>query len=303
MTTLLAHAICAALVAADLGARTIRLRWLIAGTGQRLGVAESLRTNLFADAGATLTPMRLGGEPARLASLRLARIPLHAIGVALSYEILTSWSVLVLVGAGLAWRLAGRWLAEAGPALAATAVGHRWAIIAVLALSLLAIRMAHRLRHRVGARWSAPLREAIACWREMPAWTVAASAGLSLVNIATRTALLPVLVLSLPDPPQLPTLVLGSFLLVYGQLFLPTPAGAGAVELGLLGGAAGTLGGQAATVLLAWRWWASGMTTLLGLVAAVRLRGWRDLFGRDTPPSPNPDLRVTCAAGDRHEYG
>lgn len=280
MTAVVAHLTCALLVATDLAARTVRLRWLVQGTGQQLTLRESLRTNLFADAGATVTPMRLGGEPARLASLRMAGVPFHAIGVALAYEILTSWSTLALTALFLLWRLAPRWLTEAGPALAATAREDRWALLAVVGLSLAAIAVAHRLRHRWGTRLRTSLAEARTCWRDMPRWPVVASLALSGVNIATRTALLPVLVLALPEPPQLATLVLGSFLLVYGQLFLPTPAGAGAVELGVLGGAAGDLGGTAATVLLAWRWWASGATTMLGLLAALRARGWRELLGR-----------------------
>ena len=59
---------------------------------------------------------------------------------------------------------------------------------------------------------------------------------MSFVNLATRVAILPVLALTLPNPPALALLIVGSFALLYGQLILPTPAGAGAVELGFLGG-------------------------------------------------------------------
>lgn len=271
MTPLEAHLACAALVAADLGARTLRLRWLVGGAGYRLSAGEAFRTNVFADAGATLTPMRLGGEPARIASLRLARVPFHAIGVALGYEILTSWGTLLLAAVLLAWWFAPEWLADAGPRLLATINRHELAIVAVIAASALAVLAAHRLRHRWQERLASPIGEAVRCWRSMPPRPVAMSVGCSAVNIVSRTALLPILALSLPDPPQAATLWLGSFLLVYGQLFLPTPAGAGAVEFGLLGGMAGDLGGGAG-LLVAWRWWSSGASTVLGVMALTRVR-------------------------------
>ena len=65
---------------------------------------------------------------------------------------------------------------------------------------------------------------------------------MSFINLATRVAILPVLALTLADPPAMGPLAVGSFALLYSQLVLPTPSGAGAVELGFLGGAAGDLG-------------------------------------------------------------
>src|SRR5207249_3902232 len=48
--------------------------------------------------------------------------------------------------------------------------------------------------------------------------------------------------------------IVGSFTLLFGQLALPTPAGAGAVELGFVGGFAETMSpGALAGLLVAWR--------------------------------------------------
>src|SRR5206468_2307690 len=82
---------------------------------------------------------------------------------------------------------------------------------------------------------------------------VTLAATLTAVSMALRIAILPVLV---AGQPGLATgaMVLGSFTLLFGQLALPTPAGAGAVELGFVGGFAGTLSAAAlATLLVAWR--------------------------------------------------
>jgi uncharacterized membrane protein YbhN (UPF0104 family) len=87
-------------------------------------------------------------------------------------------------------------------------------------------------------------------------------------------AILPVLALTLPSPPAMGPLVVGSFALLYSQLVLPTPSGAGAVELGFLGGAAGDLGSGEGWLLLAWRVYTNGIGVLLGVVLAVRIYGW-----------------------------
>ena len=105
-------------------------------------------------------------------------------------------------------------------------------------------------------------------------WPLVASLPLSFLNVATRTAILPVLALTLPSPPEMGPMFLGSFALLYSQLVLPTPSGAGAVELGFLGGAAGDLGERAGWLLLAWRFYTNGVGVLLGVGFAAHTYGW-----------------------------
>jgi hypothetical protein len=69
-------------------------------------------------------------------------------------------------------------------------------------------------------------------------------------------------------------MVLGSFALLYSQMILPTPSGAGAVELGFLGGAAGNLGSRTGWLLLAWRFYTSGIGIILGIGLAAHAYGW-----------------------------
>ena len=95
-----------------------------------------------------------------------------------------------------------------------------------------------------------------------------------MVSILTRTAVLPVLALTIPDPPAWGPVILGSFVLLYSQLVLPTPSGVGAVEFGFLAGAAGSMGADHILVLALWRFYTTG----IGLIAAgwlvIRLYGW-----------------------------
>lgn len=279
-----AHAICLALVAADLVARTWRLQLLVQGVGHRLSFRESFRINLYADAGATLTPMRVGGEPARLAGMLGAGIPATASFVAIAYEVIVAWPVLLAIALMFGMHYAATWWAAAAPALTASITeAWHWALGVTLA-SVVAWLLARRLAHALPRHVSRPFRRIAVYWRRMPRWPLVASIPLSAVNVLTRIALLPVLALTLPDPPQFAVLLVGSFALVYSQLVLPTPAGAGVVEFGFLGGAAGDLG-RGAGLLLAWRLYSSGIGTVLGVGLALRHHGLpalRAVLGRLT---------------------
>jgi uncharacterized membrane protein YbhN (UPF0104 family) len=94
-----------------------------------------------------------------------------------------------------------------------------------------------------------------------------------------------VLALTLTSPPPMGPMILGSFALLYSQLVLPTPSGAGAVELGFLGGAAGDLGESQGWLLLAWRFYTNGVGVVLGVWLAAKIYGWPALrkLARPTP--------------------
>jgi uncharacterized membrane protein YbhN (UPF0104 family) len=288
MTLLQAHVVCLGLVAADLLARAWRIQWIIRGLGHRISLWDSFVLNAFGDAACALTPLRLGGEPARLAGMLRSRVPAPAAFVAISLEVLAAWPVIIVAAGWLAWRYAPEWWQEAGPRLSAAAAGAWPWVVAVAILSWLAWRSARQKVSSPAARQlRRPVRRAMVYWRRMPRWPLVASVPMSLVNLATRVAILPVLALALPSPPPMGPLALGSFALLYSQLVLPTPSGAGAVELGFLGGAAGDLGADEGWLLLAWRIYTNGIGVLLGVVLAARVYGWpalRQLAGRWSDP-------------------
>jgi uncharacterized membrane protein YbhN (UPF0104 family) len=108
----------------------------------------------------------------------------------------------------------------------------------------------------------------------LPVRTLSAAGLLGLVNVAARTATLPVLLMTLPEPPPLGPAILGSFALLYSQLALPTPSGAGVVDIGLLAGAAGSTGGSGVAILLWWRFYTTFAGVGIGAWFAVRTFGW-----------------------------
>ena len=286
MTLLQAHLVCVALVAVDNVARAWRIQWIIQGLGHRITFWDSIILNAFGDAACALTPLRIGGEPARLAGMLRSRVPATAAFVAISLEVLAAWPVIIVAAGWLVWQYAPAWWTLAGPRLEAAArAAWPWVLVVVVA-SIVAWRAARRVTSPV-KHLRRPIRRALVYWRRMPRWPLIASIPMSFLNLATRVAILPVLALTLPSPPELGPLMVGSFALLYSQLILPTPSGAGAVELGFLGGAAGDLGENEGKLLFAWRLYTNGVGVILGVILAARIYGWtalRQLAGRWSDP-------------------
>lgn len=273
LTLLEAHAACVALVAVDLVARAWRIQWFFRGLGHRIGFGEAFTLNAYGDAACAITPLRIGGEPARLAGAVRAGVPAEAAAVGILIEVLCAWPVILVTSGLLALRFAPAWWRTLGPATYA-AFQRGWPVLVVVALvSVLAWAIGRRLARRFPVHQQ-QLRRAAVYWRRMPAWPILASVPLSFLNLATRTFLLPLLLLTAADPPPLGPALLGSFALLYSQLLLPTPSGAGAVDVGVLGGVAGHVGSGQEWLLVAWRLYSNGIGVLLGAVLAVRYLGW-----------------------------
>ena len=283
MSLLTAHLVCVALVGADLVARALRIQWYLQGLGYRVRFRDAFTLNAFGDAGCTLSPMRVAGEPLRLAGMLRAGVPATAAFVAIAIEVIAAWPVIILTAAVIAWRYVPAWWVHAWPALRHTAAT-AWPWLAGVAVAtVVAGWLAARAVRAAGHRVRRPLKRIAVYWRRMPAWPIAASVPCTLVNVLARTALLPVLAMTLPSPPPLGAMMVGSFGLLYSQLILPTPAGLGAVDLGVLAGAAGDLGSGRTALLLAWRFYSVGAGALLGGWLAARIYGWRllrEVLGR-----------------------
>ncbi|HEX6670052.1 MAG TPA: lysylphosphatidylglycerol synthase domain-containing protein [Gemmatimonadales bacterium] len=274
MSLLEATLLCIALVLIDLLVRAWRIQWIVQGLGHRIGFWDTFVLNAYGDAACALTPLRLGGEPARLAGMLRSRVPATAAFVAISLEVLAAWPVILVAAGWLIWRYAPAWWSTAGPQLATAAQGAWPWVLLVTLLSVAAWWYARRIASPAVRHVRRPVRRALVYWRRMPLWPLVASLPLTFLNLATRVAILPVLALTLPSPPEIGPLLVGSFGLLYSQLVLPTPSGAGAVELGFLGGAAGDLGGRAGWLLLAWRFYTNGVGVVLGVGLAAHTYGW-----------------------------
>ena len=275
LSLLEATLVCVVLVVLDLLARAWRIQWIVQGLGYRIGFWDSFVVNAYGDAACALTPLRIGGEPARLAGMLQSRVPATAAFVAISLEVLAAWPVILVAAGWLAWRYAPSWWSMAGPRLAgAAADAWPWVVLVAVVSVALWVYARRRVSSPAVRQVRRPVRRAMVYWRRMPRWPLVASVPLTFVNLVTRVAILPVLAATLPSPPELGPMLVGSFALLYSQLLLPTPSGAGAVELGFLGGAAGDLGDRAGWLLLAWRFYTNGAGVVLGVGLAAHAYGW-----------------------------
>ncbi len=287
-----AHLICAGLVAVDLVARAVRIRWLLHGLGTPVRFRDAITLNAFGDAACAITPLRIGGEPARLAGMLRAGVPASAAFVAISREVLAAWPVIIAVMLPLAWWFAPAWWSAAVPALG-SAAERAWPWLVLLAvLCLIAWHAARRFTALGPSRLRRPVRRLRVYWRRMPVWPLLASAPLTLLNLISRVGILVALAATLPQRESLGVLVIGSFMLLYAQLVVPTPSGAGVVDFGFLGGAAGPLGGEGAALLLAWRFYTSGAGLLLGGGLAMAIYGRAAVTRALTRPGVAPSRRA-----------
>jgi hypothetical protein len=98
---------------------------------------DSFVLNAFGDAACALTPLRIGGEPARLAGMLRTRVPATAAFVAISLEVLAAWPVIIVAAGWLIWRYVPAWWLLAGPRLSAAAAS-AWPWVVVVAASVVA---------------------------------------------------------------------------------------------------------------------------------------------------------------------
>jgi len=207
-----------------------------------------------------------------------AGVPAPAAFVAISFEVLAAWPVIIAVMLPLAWRHLPGWWETAVPAMG-RAVASAWPwLLAAVALGVAAWAVARRWQPRAPGRIGRSLYRARVYWRRMPLGPILASVPMTLLNLGSRVGILVALALTLPEPTAVGTLVIGSFMLLYAQLVLPAPSGAGVVDFGFLAGAAGDLGSRGALLLLAWRFYTSGVGLLLGAGLAIRIYGWSALL-------------------------
>jgi uncharacterized protein (TIRG00374 family) len=268
-----AHLICLVLVATDLLARAWRIQWIMAGLKLNLTLKDAFVLNTFGDAANSLTPLRIGGEPARLAGMLRTGVPMTAAVLGITLEAVVSRLMLAAAVVWLAWQFAPAWWVSVGPQLRSSAHAvWPWIVLLLLAGALF-WWYTRRVVSPMTRRMRRSMTRVRVYWRRMPRWPLAVAMPLSLVGIAARVALLPVLALSLAAPPSISLLIFGSFTLLYSQMVLPTPSGAGVVDLGFMAGAAGELTGNG-SLLLAWRFYSTGLGVLLGVYFAAKIYGW-----------------------------
>jgi len=271
------HLAALALCATEVVVRAVRLRLLVPGA-PHLSLWQAVTINAYGDAASAVTPGRLGGDPARFLGCRRAGLETPRALAGLAVEALIDWVLLAVATVILGLAFADTGAAGARHLVTlATGPKARLLVALVLALAIASAGAARWYRRRMPAAALGSLAGAWQRARRLGWPSVTLAAALTALSMALRIAILPVLVAGQPGFAA-GAVVLGSFTLLFGQLVLPTPAGAGAVELGFVGGFAGTMSTAAlATLLVAWRVYTLILPAGLGalLFAGTTLGGGR----------------------------
>ena len=270
------HALALLLVVVDCLTRAWRIQLATWAAGGRLSFHDALRLNLYGEAASTLTPNRLGGEPARFLGMTWSGVrPVTAL-VALGVEVAAEWPVfgLIVLALGIHYlpdwgERASRWL---GHSLARDLLTIEVMALAVLLAiyGLQRLVRAGRIRHRVRRQW----RVALAHVRRAPWWVLGVGAVLTFVSLVARALILPALVWGEPGAPEFSVMFFGALALLQAGLLVPLPSGGGGIEVAFLSGFAGDFPpGQQVILLLVWRFYTAVLLTVLGVYLLVRTHG------------------------------
>ena len=96
------HVLAILLLAVDCAARAWRIQLATWAAGGRLSFRDALRLNLYGEAASTLTPNRLGGEPARFLGMTWSGLRVVLALVALGVEVAAEWPVFGAMAVALA---------------------------------------------------------------------------------------------------------------------------------------------------------------------------------------------------------
>ncbi len=273
----MSHILAILLLAIDCVARAIRIQLATWAAGGRVSFPDALRLNLYGEAASSLTPNRLGGEPARFLGMTWAGLrPVTAL-VALGVEVAAEWPVFGVVAVALAAYYVPDWSEAADRFLTHSLARDLLGIELIALVVLLIIWGLQRLvrpgaiRHRVRRQW----RVALAHVRRAPWWVLFAGALLTVVSLAARALILPALVWGHhANVPPFGVMFFGSLALLHAPLVVPLPSGGGGIEVAFLSGLAGDFGpGHQVTMLLMWRFYTTILLTILGIYLLVRTHG------------------------------
>jgi uncharacterized membrane protein YbhN (UPF0104 family) len=261
----------------DCVARAWRIQLATWASGGRLAFKDALRLNLYGEAASSLTPNRLGGEPARFLGMTWSRLRVVLALVALGVEVAAEWPVFGVVALALAAYYVPDWSEALDRFLTHSLARDLLGLELVVLIVLLVIWTLQRLvrpgaiRHRVRRQW----RVALAHVRRARWWVLFAGAVLTVVSLGARALILPALVWGHHDAPSFAVMFFGSLALLHAPLVVPLPSGGGGIEVAFLSGFAGDFGAAQVTVLLLWRFYTTILLTVLGFYLLVRTHGIR----------------------------
>ena len=268
------HVVCAALVVLDLLVRSERVRLMLRGAGSRIAFGDALALTAFGDAAALVTPWRAGGEVGRMIGARAAGAPLPVVAAVLGVELLMAYAVAAVGGVWLGAQYGGEWWAAVRPPAGVSST--LWIIVATVLAGTALLAIVAGSVPAMGRRVALAVqvvRDGAVAAKCIPARALVVSLGLTVLSLTSRVVVLPLLATMLPEAPPFGVLALASFTLHYAQVALPTPSGAGPIELAVLQGGLGTT--DAGALLGWWRLYMTVLPVVAGLALGAICYGPR----------------------------
>lgn len=279
--SLLTHGVLLGVALAELGMRAVKVRLSAASLRIRMSFGTALRASAGGDFGAAITPSRTGAEPARYLIMSEA-------GMASSGIILVIFAELFLEMLSLAVVTVAMFFAFRGSGAMILGMVGLVAMYAAFVLGtgalgyFLARRSAHgpppRWALRIGlrgGRWNAvqrslrQLKEGIDGMRHMRIGVALLALLASIIHIALRLAILPIIVWSFGVHPPLAPLILWPTALMYGSVVVAVPSGGGLIEVAFKEALGGSIPGRIfGASLIWWRFYTFYIYIILGAIAA-----------------------------------
>lgn len=291
--------------------RVLKIIFSARAIGIHTSFGVAARTILGGDFAASITPSRSGAEPARFLVLTEAGMPVASVLLVLFLELfleMCSLAVLALLFGVL-------WHDQAGivRGILITVGIYSLGVLGAGAFGLaLARRRANGPRPTL-VRWMGigagawrkiqlslrQLRASVGALRRAHAGLMGAALAFSILHVAARLLVLPVVVRSYGGEASTSALVLWPMALLYGAAVAPAPGGGGVVEFAFKAALGGVLPTRLmAASLIWWRVYSFYIYIVIGAVAAggTVLRALRGRAVLRTP-TVDPDLGGTPSAG------
>lgn len=281
-----AHLLAFAAFLLEVGARALKLTSSAKAVRTRLPFSTAVRTSLGGDFGAAITPARMGAEPARFLILAEAGVAAADAMVILYCELFFEMISLaiVVVAAAVLFPASNSALA----AMIGVVGGYSAFVLGLGGVGMVLARRnvgdepppwALRLRLKgkrweIVQRWFGRVRTTVAAFRQMRYGWAALSLLASVIHIAVRFTILPIIVYAIaPASPTTPVplgpLVVWPLGIVFGAAVVPAPGGGGAVELAFRAALSSVIPPDAfAASLVWWRFYTFYLYIALGALVA-----------------------------------
>jgi uncharacterized protein (TIRG00374 family) len=278
----LAHILAALAFAVEVGTRSLKLTWSAKSIGTRLPISTALRTSLGGDFAASITPGRVGAEPARFLILAKSGVDASVAMVVLYLELFLELISLIVVVVLMTL------LFNVGAAARIAMIGVLGGYAAfVLGLGVIGVVLSrrnvgdeppawarrirlHGKRWEVVRRWFLRVRMTVDAFKDMHyGWATLALVA-SITHISIRFTILPAIVYSMTSTSvPLAPLVVWPLGIIYGAGVVPAPGGGGAVELTFRAALGKVIPREAfAPALLWWRFYTFYIYIIIGGLVA-----------------------------------